>query len=146
MSSGLQRLLRAYEDQDSIAFDPVVYKPATAPPRGPMRRSSKAAAEDEELVSLRKEVSDLEAESRDLDAQVKRLRESIGELQRQLGLSGDPPPPQKPVRSPLLPKRRIVTPRANGESPTDYYRRKYFAMARKLEGLKDALSKNKRPV
>ena len=146
MSSGLQRLLRSYEDQDCIAFDPVVYKPATAPPRGPMRRSSKATSEDEDLVALRKEVSDLEAEQRDLDQQVKHLRECINDLQRQLGQSVDPPPSpkSKPVRSPLLPKRRIVTPRTNGESSNDYYRRNYFAVQKKLEGLKDALTKGKK--
>jgi hypothetical protein len=158
----LERIVRKYEDMDSILFDPVTF-PRSVSSNGLRRLTVEkrpmitglhqnqvkvlpALAEDDETRTLRKEVSDLEHQSLDLSYNIQYLQQRITVLSSQISdLTNQefskiaiPPPP-------LLRKDRTGTPR--GMQPTDmiaYYRQKYEDVKAKYEGLTKALSQQGR--
>jgi hypothetical protein len=118
--SALERILRNYENNDTVLFDPVNLPPSSSdtphlPAENPSRRSDRrlrspgvppaaarrlpALPKDEDTLTLRQQVNKLDDDVRDLDIQIQLVQRSIADLRRQfdgvdradIGRIGPPP-------------------------------------------------------
>ena len=166
LSSSLQRILRTYEDADTILFEPVSLPKANQinSPNFQTRKSGKtiaptaklhsnplkplpSLAEDEDTMYLRSQVSELEHQSLDLTVQIQLTQQKIEELEKQLASLATQNVPaskaRKFVKSPTYVRGKQITPRGmNSKNLATYYRDKFEKVKAQYEGLTKVLSQH----
>jgi hypothetical protein len=156
--SALDRILRNYENNDTILFDPVNLprssKGRPPVPGIPSRRSDRrlrsprvspsvarrlpALPEDENTLALRQQVNRLDDEVRDLDIQIQLVQRSIADLRRQLdSVDRIGPPPSRHARL-------TTAPTLTDEQQAQWYKQQYEEVKRRFDRLNLVLEHNQR--
>jgi hypothetical protein len=153
--SALDRILRNFENNDTILFNPVNQPRSSsgAPPLPaiPSRRSDRrlrspgaarrlpALPEDEDTLALRQQVNRLDDEVRDLNIQIQLVQRSIADLRRQLDRAdiGSLGPPSRHTR---LTTAQTLT----DEQQAQWYKQQYEEVKRRFDRLNLVLEHNQR--